>query len=62
MQSTWFIWLLLLTAIFIYLPVKKRRRYLANRISAKNRMTNEKGTKKTVVKELAEQMIGKTSM
>lgn len=60
MQSTWFIWLMLFIIIFFaYLPERKRRKYFANRIIIKNRMVNEKGNGKKVMKELAERLIGK---
>lgn len=54
MQNTWSIYFTLLVVIFlIYLPRKKRRKYVVNKI------VNEKGNGKIVMKELAERLIGK---
>lgn len=58
MQSTWYIYFLLLAVIFlIYLPQKRKRKYVANRWLLKNSTANERG--RIAMKELAERFIGK---
>lgn len=60
MQSTWSIYFMLFVIIFlIYLPRKKRRKYIASRNFIKNRFVNEKGNGRKDMKELAERFIGK---
>ncbi len=60
MENMWYVYFLLFIALLlIYLPKKKRRRYVANRILVKNRIRNREGEEGNFMRELAERFIGK---
>lgn len=55
MESTWYIYFILLIMVFlIYLPRKKRKKYVA-----KNRMMNKKEKERAIMKELMQSFVGK---
>ncbi len=60
MDSTWTVYFILLVALFlIYMPRKRRQRYIANRRIIKNRITDKKGIGREIMRELAERFVGK---
>ena len=53
MENMWYVYFLLFIALLlIYLPKKKRRRYVANRILVKNRIRNREGEEGNFMREL----------
>lgn len=55
MAGTWYIYFILLIMVFlIYLPRKKRKKYVA-----KNRMMNKKEKERAIMKELMQSFVGK---
>ena len=60
MNSTWTVYFILLVALFlIYMPRKRKRRYIANRRIVKNRIADKKGIGREIMRELAERFVGK---
>ena len=60
MNSTWTVYFILLVALFlIYMPRKRKRRYIANRRIIKNRIADKKGIGREIMRELAERFVGK---
>lgn len=58
MQNLWSVYFVLLVAVFLlYIPQKKRRRYVAYRHIVKNRIINQK--RRSIMKELVQRFIGK---
>ena len=58
MQNLWSVYFVLLVAVFLlYIPQKKRRRYVADRHIVKNRIINQK--RRSIMKELVQRFIGK---
>ena len=58
MQNLWSVYFVLFVAVFLlYIPQKKRRRYVADRHIVKNRIINHK--RRIVMKELVQRFIGK---
>lgn len=55
MEGTWYIYFILLIMVFlIYLPRKKRKKYVA-----KNRMINKNEKERAILKELMQSFVGK---
>lgn len=60
MQSTWYIYFMLFIIVFfIYLPMKRRRKYMANRLFIKKRMMSKTADRRMVMKELIQGFMGK---
>lgn len=60
MQSTWYIYFVLFITVFlIYLPRKRKRQYIVNRIVTKNRKMYRNDDRRIIMKELAQRFIGK---
>ena len=56
MQNLWSVYFVLFVAVFLlYIPQKKRRRYVADRHIVKNRIINQK--RRIVMKELVQRFI-----
>ena len=59
MQSTWYIFVLLMFIFLVFLPRERRRKYVAKRHIIKNRTIDNKGNERDIMKELAQRFIGK---
>ena len=59
MQSTWYIFVLLMFIFLVFLPRERRRKYVAKRQIIKNRIIDNKGNEREIMKELIQRFIGK---